>query len=57
MSLFVLRCPGITVYLLIYVDDIIVLSSTAVAIPKLINQLRSEFSVKDLGVLHYFLGI
>jgi histone deacetylase 1/2 len=56
-SLFVLRHSGITVYLLIYVDDIIVLSSTAAAIPKLISQLRSEFSVKDLGVLHYFLGI
>jgi histone deacetylase 1/2 len=23
----------------------------------LVNQLRSEFSVNDLGVLHYFLGI
>jgi histone deacetylase 1/2 len=41
----------------VYVDDIIVLSSTAAAIPRLISQLRSEFSVKDLGVLHYFLGI
>ncbi|KAK1612276.1 hypothetical protein QYE76_035949 [Lolium multiflorum] len=56
-SLFVLRRSDITVYLLVYVDDIIVLSSTAVAIPKLISQLRSEFSVKDLGILHYFLGI
>ena len=46
-----------TMYLLIYVDDIIVVSSTASAIPKLIAELRSEFSVKDLGVLHYFLGI
>jgi hypothetical protein len=56
-SLFILRRPDITVYLLVYVDDIIVLSSTAAAIPRLVGQLRSEFSVKDLGVLHYFLGI
>lgn len=56
-SLFDHRRSGITVYLLIYVDDIIVLSSTAAAIPKLVSQLRSEFSLKDVGVLHYFLGI
>jgi hypothetical protein len=30
---------------------------TAAAIPRLIVALRSEFSVKDLSVLHYFLGI
>ncbi|KAK1626563.1 hypothetical protein QYE76_000878 [Lolium multiflorum] len=46
-----------SVYLLVYVDDIIVLSSTATTISRLIHQLRSEFSVKDLGILHYFLGI
>ena len=45
-----------TVYLLVYVDDIIVISSTA-AIPRLITALRADFAVKDLGVLHYFLGI
>jgi histone deacetylase 1/2 len=44
-------------FLLVYVDDIIVLSSSATAIPQLIAQLGSSFSVKDLGVLHYFLGI
>jgi histone deacetylase 1/2 len=43
--------------LLIYVDDIIVLSSSASDVPRLISQLRSTFSVKDLRVLHYFLGI
>jgi histone deacetylase 1/2 len=47
----------VTIYLLVYVDDIIVVSSTATAIPKLISQLRADFSVKDLGILHYFLGI
>jgi hypothetical protein len=56
-SLFILQRSNVTIYLLVYVDDIIVLSSTAAAIPRLISQLRSEFSVKDLGVLHYFLGI
>jgi histone deacetylase 1/2 len=56
-SLFILHRPQLTVYLLVYVDDIIVVSSTASAIPRLIAQLRSEFSVKDLGTLHYFLGI
>jgi histone deacetylase 1/2 len=47
----------VTIFLLVYVDDIIVLSSSALAIPRLIAQLSSTFSVKDLGVLHYFLGI
>ncbi|KAK1607289.1 hypothetical protein QYE76_030962 [Lolium multiflorum] len=56
-SLFVLRRKDVTIYLLVYVDDIIVLSSISAAIPRLLDQLRSEFSVKDLGVLHYFLGI
>jgi histone deacetylase 1/2 len=56
-SLFILRRLDVTIYLLVYVDDIIVLSSTAAAIPRLISELQSEFSVKDLGVLHYFLGI
>jgi histone deacetylase 1/2 len=56
-SLFVLRRADVTIYLLVYVDDIIVISSTASAIPRLISALRAEFSVKDLGVVHYFLGI
>jgi histone deacetylase 1/2 len=56
-SLFILQHSDITIFLLIYVDDIIVLSSSASAVPRLIAQLQSTFSVKDLGVLHYFLGI
>jgi histone deacetylase 1/2 len=56
-SLFVLQRQNVTLYLLVYVDDIIVISSNAAAIPWLITALCSEFSVKDLGILHYFLGI
>jgi histone deacetylase 1/2 len=56
-SLFILQRSDVTILLLIYVDDIIVLSSSASAIPRLISQIRSTYSVKDLGALHYFLGI
>jgi hypothetical protein len=38
-SLFILQRSDVTIYLLVYVDDIIVVSSTATAIPKLISQL------------------
>jgi histone deacetylase 1/2 len=56
-SLFILRHPGITIYLLVYVDDIIVVSSSDTVIARLIHQLRGAFALKDLGRLHYFLGI
>lgn len=37
--------------MLIYVDDIIVTSSSP------LQDLRQDFALKDLGDLHYFLGI
>jgi histone deacetylase 1/2 len=56
-SLFILRRPYVTLYLLVYVDDIIVVSSSTVATDRLLHQLRTSFALKDLGELHYFLGI
>jgi hypothetical protein len=47
----------VQMYLLIYIDDIIVASSTDAAVEALLNDLRSEFALKDLGPLNYFLGI
>jgi hypothetical protein len=44
-------------YLLIYVDDIILVSSSAAASNRLIVSLSSAFAIKDLGKLHYFLGL
>lgn len=44
-------------YLLIYVDDIIIVSSIPAAITELLKLLNIDFAVKDLGLLHYFLGI
>lgn len=43
--------------LLLYVDDIILTGSCSLVINKLITQLQFEFSLKDLGSLHYFLGV
>jgi histone deacetylase 1/2 len=45
------------VFVLIYVDDIIVASSTKEATEGLLRSLAQEFALKDLGELHYFLGI
>ncbi|KAK1650639.1 hypothetical protein QYE76_068444 [Lolium multiflorum] len=56
-SLFVFRQAGVTVYMLVYVDDIVVVSSCARASASLIQRLGETFPVKDLGPLHYFLGI
>jgi histone deacetylase 1/2 len=56
-SLFIFQWAYITIYLLVYVDDIIVLSSSSPAIDRLILGLRDAFAVKDLGHLHYFLGV
>jgi hypothetical protein len=50
-SLFILQQPGITIYLLIYVDDIIIRSSSSPAIDRLVQGLHQEFAVKDLGPL------
>lgn len=43
--------------MLIYVDDIIVASSTEKATTGLLHSLKQEFALQDLGELHYFLGI
>ncbi|XP_071681644.1 uncharacterized protein [Lolium perenne] len=56
-SLFMLRRPDITMYLLVYVDDIIVVSSSPSAVGRLVHGLQSAFAVKDLGSLRFFLGI
>jgi hypothetical protein len=56
-SLFIYNKAGVHVYLLVYVDDIIVMSSSPVAVDALLQDLGSEFALKDLGELHYCLGV
>jgi hypothetical protein len=57
VSLFIYHTQAVTMFMLVYVDDIIVVSSTAAAADHLLSQLRMEFPVKDLGTLNFFLGI
>jgi hypothetical protein len=56
-SLFIYVRKGVTIYMLIYVDDIIVTSSSQDAVDVLLAALKEDFALKDLGNLHYFLGI
>jgi histone deacetylase 1/2 len=44
-------------FVLVYVDDIIMASSSEEATNSLLKDLEREFVLKDLGDLHYFLGI
>ena len=56
-SLFIRKSGNDLVYLLLYVDDIVLTASSSVLLQSTIDSLRREFSLKDLGVLHYFLGV
>jgi hypothetical protein len=56
-SLFIYWKGGVSIFLLIYVDDIVVASSSSQAMEALLTNLRQNFALKDLGSLHYFLGI
>ena len=56
-SLFVFLQEAVRIYVLIYVDDIIITSNKPIVVSDLITKLQHEFSMKDLGSLSYFLGI
>jgi hypothetical protein len=56
-SLFVFHRGSNTIYLLSYVDDIILIASSTTLLQKVIVALTTEFSMKDLGPLHHFLGM
>jgi hypothetical protein len=57
MSLFILRRGPNMVYLLLYVDDIILTASSSELLCLTITALQREFAMKDLRPLHHFLSI
>ncbi|KAJ0898957.1 putative RNA-directed DNA polymerase [Helianthus annuus] len=56
-SLFILSKQNVTVFLLVYVDDIVVTGNSVDEIKRIKHVLNETFKIKDLGVLKYFLGI
>jgi len=56
-SLFIYRHGSETAYLLLYVDDIVLTASSQPLLQRIIMSLQQEFAMKDLGVLHHFLGV
>lgn len=56
-SLFVYRHGSVTAYLLVYVDDIILTTSSAFALVDFTTALSRAFDIKDLGSWHCFLDI
>ncbi|KAA3471001.1 Retrovirus-related Pol polyprotein from transposon TNT 1-94 [Gossypium australe] len=55
--LFINRSGNQFLYVLVYMDDIIVTGSNSSAISQFVKELNDKFSLKDLGKLNYFLGI
>jgi histone deacetylase 1/2 len=56
-SLFYYNKGRHSLFVLVYVDDIIVVSSSTTATEALLADLQKKFALKDLGDLHYFLAI
>jgi hypothetical protein len=56
-SLFIFHQHSHLIYLLVYVDNIIVTGDNEHAINQFIQRLAARFSLKDLGSLQYFMGI
>ncbi|PRQ43270.1 putative RNA-directed DNA polymerase [Rosa chinensis] len=56
-TLFLKHQQGKVTALIIYVDDMVITGNDTVEMDRLQRQLASEFEMKDLGELKYFLGI
>jgi len=56
-SLFISHQHGHITIMLVYVDDIIITGSNSQWVTSCIAHLQSQFALKDLGYLHFFLGI
>ncbi|KAK1646346.1 hypothetical protein QYE76_064151 [Lolium multiflorum] len=56
-SLFIFSRDSVQIYMLVYVDDIVIVGSTPGVVDRLVQSLSDSFPIKDLGPLDYFLGL
>ena len=56
-SLFIYRNASDVCYLLVYVDDLVITGNNSTLVRTFIQQLGDMFSLKDMGPLHFFLGV
>jgi hypothetical protein len=56
-SLFILSSNDDIFYLLVYINDILLMDNNFAMFHRLIQLLSLEFKLRDLGIVHYFLGI
>ena len=56
-SLFIFRKATAFVYVLVYVDDILITRTNPQMVQRVIDELADRFSIKDMGNISYFLGI
>ncbi|XP_031282938.1 uncharacterized protein LOC116141598 [Pistacia vera] len=55
VSLFFYNAGSVVVYLLVYVDDILITENAPDLITKVIQDLNSQFALKVMGPVHFFL--
>ncbi|CAH9063142.1 unnamed protein product [Cuscuta epithymum] len=56
-SMFVYSQQSQIVYILLYVDDILITSSSLPLVRSIIDSLSTQFAMKDLGDIHFFPGL
>jgi Reverse transcriptase (RNA-dependent DNA polymerase) len=56
-SLFISHSNNQILLVLIYVDDILITGNNIISIQHCITHLKGKFTIRDLGTVHYFLGI
>ena len=56
-SLFVRQGQHGPVRVLLYIDDLVIADADSAEIDRVKSQLAASFDMKDIGDLHYFLGI
>jgi hypothetical protein len=57
IRLFIFQHDGVQIFMLVYIDDIVITGSIPAVVDRLVRSLSDTFPIKDLGPLEYFLGL